>query len=210
MDMDNIRTEDRWHVVARCLEYEGELRAAFLRVVLVAAFYGAQLLHFSVFAQRTEAEQMFHRQSTYVAAGWLFVSLAVLVALTRHWLPRWLKYVTVGVDLILLTLIAAIGSGPNSPIVVVFWVVVALAALRCNLGLIWFGTIGAMAAYLCLVGLRDPVWFDAEHVTAPIEQVVVHLSLAGAGLVAGQLVRMMRQVTADVFARQSTKQEDPS
>jgi hypothetical protein len=208
--MDDICREDRWLIVGRRLEYEGELRAAFLRAVLVAAFYAAQLLHFSVFAQRTEAEQMFHRQSTYLAAGWLFVSLAVLVALTRHWLPSWLKYVTVGVDLSLLTLIAAIGSGPDSPIVVVFWVVIALAALRCNLGLIWFGTIGAMAAYLCLVGMRDQVWFDAEHETAPIEQVIVHLSLAGAGMVAGQLVRMMRQVTDEVFARQASKQENPS
>jgi hypothetical protein len=67
-----------------------------------------------------------------------------------------------------------------------------------------------MAAYLSLVGMRDPSWFDAEHVTAPIEQVIVLLSLAAAGLVVGQLVRMMRQVTEEVFTRQISNPERTS
>lgn len=208
--MDSTSNDDRWHVVSRWLEYEGELRSALLRVLLVAVFYTAQLLHFTMFAEWNEAEQLFHRQATFLAAGWLFVSLAVLVALTRHWFPKWLKFLTVGVDLILLTLLAGFGSGPASPLVFVFWVIIALAGLRCDLTLIWFGTIGAMAAYLSLVGMRDPGWFDAEHVTAPIEQVIVLLSLAAAGLVVGQLVRMMRQVTEEVFARQISSPERTS
>ena len=208
--MEKTRSDDRWLVVSRWLEYEGELRVALLRIVLVAAFYAAQLLHFAVFSERTEAQQVFHRQVTFVAAGWLFVSLAVLVALTRHWLPSWLKFVTVGVDLALLTLLAALGAGASSPLVYVFWVVIALAGLRCNLPLIWFGTLGAMVAYLVLVGMSDPVWFDADHTTAPIEQIVVQLSLAAAGLVVGQLVRMVRQVTEEVFARPSNSQPSNS
>ncbi|MDX1927976.1 MAG: hypothetical protein SFV81_15735 [Pirellulaceae bacterium] len=200
--MEETRSDDRWLVVSRWLEYEGELRAALLRIVLVAAFYGAQLLHFAAFSERSDADQVFHRQATFVAAGWLFVSLAVLVALTRHWLASWLKFVTVAIDLVLLTLLAALGSGAASPLVFVYWVLVAMAGLRCNLPLIWFGTLGAMLAYLVLVGMRDPVWFDANHATPPIEQMVVHLSLAAAGLIVGQLVRMVRQVTEEVFARQ--------
>ena len=152
--MDNTRSDDRWLVVSRGLEYEGESRAALLRVVLVAIFYGAQLLHFTVFAQPTEVEQIFHRQATLVAAGWLCVSLAVLVMLTRRWLPNGLKFATVGIDLILLTLLAALGSGPGSPRVYVYWVVIVLAGLRGNLALIWFGTIAAMASYLFLVAMR--------------------------------------------------------
>ena len=89
-------------------------------------------------------------------------------------------------------------------------VVIALAGLRCNLALIWFGTIAAMAAYLFLVAIRDPVWFDAEHSTAPIVQLMVHLSLAATGLIVGQLVRMMRQVTDEVFARQPFNSERPT
>lgn len=203
-------SDNRWAVVSRWLEYEGELRSALLRIVLVAAFYAAQLLHFIVFAERTEAAQLFQRQATFVAAGWLFVSLAVLVALTRHWLPSWLKYVTVGLDLVLLTLLAALGSGAASPLVHVYWVVITLAGLRCNLALIWFATVGSMAAYLILAGLKDPVWFDADHATAPIDQIVVHLSLAAVGLIVGQIVRMMRQVATEVFAKQFSSQEERS
>ena len=64
-----------------------------------------------------------------------------------------------------------------------------------------------MVAYLILVAMRDPVWFDANHVTPPIEQLVAQVSLAAAGLVVGQLVRMTQQVTEEVFARQSSEQE---
>lgn len=206
--MEQTQSDDRWIVVARWLEYEGELRSALLRIVLVAAFYAAQLLHFAVFSERSEAEQIFHRQATFVAAGWLFVSLAVLVALTRHWLPRWLKFATVSIDLVLLTLLATLGSGSSSPLVFVYWVVIALAGLRCNLALIWFGTIGAMVAYMFLVATRDPVWFDANHATAPIEQITALLSLAAAGLVIGQLVRMVRQVTEEVFSRHTSSKEE--
>jgi hypothetical protein len=205
--MAKTQSDDRWRVVSRWLEYEGELRAALLRIVLVAAFYCAQLLHFAVFSEPTAAQQEFHRQATFIAAGWLFVSLAVLVALTRHWLPSWLKFVTVAIDLVLLTLLATLGSGASSPLVFVYWVMIALAGLRGNLPLIWFGTVGAMGSYLILVAMRDPVWFDADHVTAPIEQMVVQLSLAAAGLIVGQLVRMVRQVSEDVFAHQSSSQE---
>lgn len=208
--MDSTGRDERWHVVSRWLEYEGELRSALLRVLLVSAFYTAQLLHFTAFAERNEADQTFHRYATFLAAGWLFASLAVLVALTRHWFPRWLKFMNVGVDLILLTLLAGLGSGPNSPLVFVFWVVIALAGLRCDLSLIWFGTIGSMTAYLSLVGMRDPIWFDAEHVTAPIEQVIVLLSLAAGGLIVGQLVRMMRHVTDEVLTRQVSNSERTS
>lgn len=208
--MDSTGKDERWHVVSRWLEYEGELRAAFLRVVLVAVFYTAQLIHFGVFAGRNAAEQLFHRQATFLAAGWLFVSLAVLVALTRHWFPNWLKFLTVAADLGLLTLLAAFGSGPASPLVFTFPVVIALAGLRCNLRLIWFGTLGAMAAYLSLVGITDPSWFDAEHSTAPIEQMIVLMSLAAVGVIVGQLVRMCRQVTEEVFTRSPNNSEKTS
>lgn len=205
--MESSDKDDRWRIVSRWLDYEGELRSALLRVVFVAAFYAAQLFHFGVFSERSETEQIFHRQATFLAAGWLFVSLAVLVALTRHWFPKWLKFVTVTTDLILLTLLAEFGSGAQSPLVYVYWVVIALAGLRCDLTLIWFGTIGAMAAYLSLVGMQDPKWFDADHATAPIEQLVALLSLAATGLVIGQLVRMMRQVTEDVLSRTTNNSE---
>ncbi len=149
---------------------------------MVASFYAAELLHFGVFAERTDAVETFHRQVTYIAAGWLLVSLAVLVAVTRNWLPGWFKFLTSALDVTLLTLVCAIGSGPASPLAMAFPLAVLLAGLRGSLSLILSTTLIAMGAYESLVGLRDPVWFDAEHVTSPIQQIVAHLVIAVAAL----------------------------
>ncbi len=193
--MEPRADDELQRIISIWLEYEGELRAALARVVLVACCYAAQLLNFMVFAERTEASVLFHRQATYVAAGWLFVSLAVLVALTRQWFPKWFKYVTQSVDIALLTLLAWLGTGPNSPLIAMYFVLIVLAALRCNLTLLWYGTLGAMVGYLILVAVDDPKWFDADHATSPIEQIITHLALGATGILSGQLVRMVRQVT---------------
>jgi hypothetical protein len=194
---------ERWrHTTSRWLEYEGEMRVALLRAVLVAAFYSVQLLHFLVFAQRTAAEQTFHRQATYLAAIWFFVSLAVLVALSRQWLPRGLKYVTSGLDLVLLTAMAALGSGPASPLVYGFGLLIALAGLRGSVPLVWCVTVGAMLGYMGLVGVRDDHWFDSVHVTPPVEQMIVELTLAAMGVAISQLISVTRRVSDEMLARQ--------
>ena len=201
--MDPKTDDERHRLIGIWLAYEGELRAALARVVLVACCYAAQLLNYTVFAERTEVAVQFHRQATYVAAGWLFVSLAVLVALTRRWLPVWLKYLTQSIDVVLLTLLASLGSGPQSPLVTMYFVLIAFAALRCDLVLLWYGTLSAMAGYLFLVALNDPKWFDPDHTTPLIEQMVTYLALGATGVIAGQLVRMMLQVTEGQSMRQA-------
>lgn len=198
---EDLRSQWR-HTTSRWLEYEGELRAALLRVVLIAAFYAVQLLHFLVFSQRSETEQLFHRQATYLAAAWFFVSLGVLVALSRQWLPRGLKYATAGLDVVMLTGIAAIGNGPASPLVFGFGLLIALSGLRGSLPLVWFVTLAAMLAYMVLVGLRDEHWFDAVHATPLVEQIVVELSLASTGIVVGQLVRLPRRLGDEMLKLQ--------
>lgn len=194
------------HIASRWLEYEGELRVGLLRVLLVSAFYAAQLTHFLFLSDRSDADQLFHRQVTYLAAAWLFVSLVVLVGLSRQWLPFWLKYATAAFDLTLLTAMAAVGSGPTSPLVYVFGLLIALAGLRGSLKLIACATIGSMLAYCGLVGLADEKWFDANHATPPIVQMVVQLSLAATGIVVGQMVRMIRQVLGETVERQRLQQ----
>lgn len=190
-----------WSVAARWLEYEGELRVAVLRVLLVAAFYTVQLIHYLFFCDRSPAEQIFHRQASYLSASWLFVSLAVLVVVSRYWLPRALKYLSATADLLLLTAAAALGNAASSPLVQVLGLLIALAALRGSLPLVWFATIGSMLSYLWLVGLKDERWFDAVHATPPVQQMVVLLTLAAIGIATGQLLRMIRQVTQETITR---------
>jgi hypothetical protein len=195
------------YTTRRWLEYEGELRAALLRVLLIAAFYAVQLTHFLFLSQRSEAEQLFHRQATYLAAAWFFVSLGVLVALSRQWLPPGMKYVTAGLDVAMLTGIAALGTGPASPLVFGYGLLIVLAGLRGSVPLVWFVTLAAMIGYYGLVGLIDKHWFDAVHTTPLLEQIVVELSLAATGIAVGQLVRLPRRLGEEMLKLQSSLAE---
>ncbi len=166
-----------------------------LRVGFVALFYALQLVHYSCFAERNDADILFQRQVTWLAAGYLCVSLGVLVALRQRFFPDALKFVTCGFDVCLLTVAAAIGAGPDSPLMVGYFVIIAMAALRFSLPVIWMATLGSMAGYLLLVGRVDSTWFDAEHTTPVIQQLLMFAGLGATGVAVGQVVRMMRQAS---------------
>lgn len=178
-----------WYITRRWQSYAGEIRAAILRVALVATFYAVQLTHHFFFAEESAQELLFHRQATYLAAGWLLVSLAVLVALRQRFFPEHLKFVVTGVDIILLTIGAGLGAGPSSPLIGCFFLIIAMSTLRLSLNLAWFATIGSLLGYIFLVGKVDTTWFDSDHTTAPVQQLITLCSLSAAGIIAGQVIR---------------------
>jgi hypothetical protein len=196
--------ERQWFIVGRWQEYEGEGRANLLRIFAIGAFYLVQLIHFYGFAARDAAQIAFHQKATAVAVAWTMVALAVMLCLRRQIFPAALKYASAGCDLLLLTALASLGAGPHSPLVLVYFLIVALAALRFSLGLVWFSTLGAMAGYWLLVGLADARgsrWFDDQHAVAPVEQLATLLSLAMTGLVIGQVVRRVKALAAEYAQR---------
>jgi hypothetical protein len=101
----------------------------------------------------------------------------------------------------LLTALASLGSGPASPLVLGYGLIIAMAALRFSLGLVWFSTASSLLGYLSLVGLVDKTWFDSQHVVPPLTQLVTLLSLALTGVVIGQVVRRVRLLAADYADR---------
>ncbi len=197
---------DRSYVIHRWLEYEGELRAGLLRVLLITAFYAVELFTFLTADQVNETAQQFHRQATYLSAAWLLVSLVALIAIGRQWLPAGLKYFTCGFDVALLTSVAWFGSGANSPLVILYALLIVMAGLRGSLPLIWFATIGATIGYVALLNLPEPPLQRTEDAIAarhvkPIAVCVVVLAIVASGVVTGQLVRMVRQVVSEVYLR---------
>ena len=58
------------------------------------------------------------------------VPLAVRVALDREFFPRSMKFVTTLVDIFLLTLVIGTGDGPRSPLVVGYFLILMVVALR--------------------------------------------------------------------------------
>ncbi len=190
-----------WFVTSRWSELEGELRAAVMRVVFVIAFYSVQLLHSWMFSDQSAAEALFQRQVTMIATGWLFISLIIMIAVMQCWFPPALKFLSSGCDVALLTAAAHIGSGPGSPLIPVYAVVIAMAALRFSLPLVWFTTLASLVGYLALVGAVDPTWFDPQHVTPPAQTLTTLLGLAAVGVTVGQIVRMCRRAAQQYASR---------
>lgn len=203
----SVATEKRqWFIASRWQEYEGESRANLLRIAAVGAFYIVELLRYYWF-EKTGAD--FHRQATMIAVAWTMVALAVMLCLRLRVFPASLKYVSTACDVVLVMALAALGDGPNSPIILVYFLIIAMAALRFSLGLVWFATIAGMLGYWFLVGLKDPKWFDADHIVAPTTQAITLLSLGLTGIIVGQVVRRVKWIASD-YAQRLAEAEKPA
>lgn len=197
-------SDRQWFIVGRWQEYDGEARANLLRIIAIGAFYVVQLIHYYFFTDQSEAVRAFHLRATAIAVAWSMIALAVRLCLRRQIFPAALKYCTTACDLLLLTGLASLAAGPHSPLVLAYFLIIAMAALRFSLGLVWFATLGAMAGYWLLVGIEDlktSRWFDATHAVAPVEQLITLVSLGLAGIVIGQVVRRVQAMAAEYATR---------
>jgi len=194
--------DDRqWFIVGRWHEYEGEARANLLRIVAIGAFYAVQLVHFYGFSKADPAQLPFQQRATAIAVAWTMLALAILLCLRLKMFPAALKYGSAACDVVLLTALASLGSGPTSPLILGYFLIIAMAGLRFSLGLVWFSTLASMAGYLALVGLVDKKWFDADHAVPPATQLVTLLSLALTGIVIGQVIRRVKTMATDYADR---------
>ena len=179
----------------RWQEYEGERRANLLRLLGIGAFYTVELINrrglrlgVLEFPPVAGADDRFHYSITALAVAWTMLGLGVMLALRRPTYPGWLKYVATLGDLALLTALLVVADGPRSPLVVVFFLLIALAGLRLDLLLVRLATIGAVAAYLYLNGFAR--WFTEREIGVPrYHQLVVLIALALTGVVLGQIIR---------------------
>ncbi|MGE0757805.1 MAG: hypothetical protein AB7F89_09880 [Pirellulaceae bacterium] len=196
------RSADRqWYIVGRWQEFGGEARANFVRIAAVAVFYSLQLVHFHLLAPADQRDVAFHRGATVLAVAGVFAALAVQLCLQRRVFPASLKYLSTALDVALISGLAALGDGAHSPMRLALFLVIALAALRFSLGLVWCTTLATMLSYLGLVGWSDAVWFDADHSVRPIEQLVTLASLALTGIVMGQVIRQVRLMAEEYDRR---------
>ncbi|HZL90416.1 MAG TPA: hypothetical protein VFB96_18770 [Pirellulaceae bacterium] len=205
-----VSGDREWFIVGRWQEYEGEARTNLLRIVAIGAFYGVELINFHLLQTPDAAFVAYHQKVTALAVAWTMVALAILLCLRRRVFPALLKYVSAGCDLVLLTALASLPhggaeasrEGPFSPLVAIYFLIIALAGLRFSLGLVWFSTLGAMLGYLALIGLvdmKDSRWFDEKHAVPPVVTLITLLALGMTGIVVGQIVRRIKGM-ADEYA----------
>ncbi|MFK7735299.1 MAG: hypothetical protein AB8B50_04675 [Pirellulaceae bacterium] len=202
-----------WHITSRWHSYEGEVRTAIVRLCLILALYATHLVNYFAFMVVSDSNAAFHRSITLLAAAGLAASLGVLVTLTQRYFPIQLKFVVTSLDALLIFTAALLGDGANSPVVVCLFVLIGLATLRYSLPLVWFTTLLSVACYFALIGVTDRTWFDENHATPVIEQMIFGCSLVAAGFVAGQSVRMTRSAAefyADRRAGSQPARNEPS
>lgn len=203
-----------WFIVARWQEFEGEATANLLRILGIAAFYAVELLNYHglrlgvLELPRVESiDRPFHYAVTALAVAWSLVSLGVLFCLRRRVFPGAMKFVTTACDLAFLTAILVIADGPRSPLVVGYFLLIALATLRFSLPLVRFATAGAMCGYLFVLGYAK--WFadPARHLRVErYEQLIFLLALGLTGIVLGQVIRRLRPV-AESLADRAARRE---
>lgn len=196
-----------WYIVGRWREYEGETRANLLRVVGIAAFYLVELANYrgfqlGGFAMPRVVDRRFHLAVTAVAVAWTMLALGVQLCLSRRIFPATLKFVSTGADILLMTCVLAVSNGPKSPLVVGYFLILALAALRFSLELIWFATAGSMLGYVVLLGHAK--WFVPEHGVPRYHEIMFLLALGLTGITLGQVLRRVRTMAEDYAARRET------
>ncbi len=195
----------QWYIVSRWLAYEGESRANVLRLVGIAAFYVIELINYHGlnlgFIELPQVvDAAFHRTVTALALGWAVASLIVLYCTSHRFFPDWLKFISTGLDLVFLTFVLVVASGPSSPLVVGYFLLIGLSSLRFSLPLIWFATIGSMAGYLILLGYAK--WYAVELRVPRYHQLIVLLAMALLGIIIGQVIRRVRGIATDFALRQ--------
>ena len=194
----------QWFIVGRWQEYEGESRANTLRIVCVGVFYIVELINYyglrlGVFEMPEVTEKSYHQAVTALAVAWTALGLGVLYCLSNRFLPRVLKFASTGCDLLLLTLILIVASGPKSPMVVGYFLLIGLSTLRFNLPLVRFTTVGAMIGYLCVAAHAR--WFATDLRVPRFHQIIVLLALGLTGIVLGQVIRRVRHLAREYADR---------
>jgi hypothetical protein len=199
-------TSDRWDQVRRVEEWAGEVRVNLIRLTGIVLFYGRHLVEYLLAGPDAPVRGVYHLRVTWIAGAWAAGVLLVRYQLGRRVVSRGLKYATTVLDLFLVTLLCTLAGGPRSPLVLLLFLVVAMAPLRLCLRLVYATTAGAILAYLAILAIYawGKIGYEKYYATPELriprsEEAVHVLALLVAGLLAGQAVRQARRV-ADGYA----------
>jgi len=207
--MSNMPLEEKtsWDDARRLEAFAGEARVNRVRVAAIIVFYARHMV--DMYIQRGNAAlQPYHTRVTLIVLAWSLFSAYLHWMLVRRQVAPALKYAAVIWDLAMVTLLAmaaGVNGGPRSPLLLLYFVIIASASLRLDLPLVWTATLGAMAAY-CLVLMHYAWWlvgwnryYSPDGATLRIPRStegIFLLALGTAGLMAGQVVRQARRLVA--------------
>jgi hypothetical protein len=193
----------RWADARRLEAWAGEARVNLIRALALVVFYGQHLLNVYAFRDDPTIRGVFHAEVTCIVVAWAAAVFVLYLCLSRRWVPPALKFVASFWDLLMVTALVMVSpDGPRSPLVLLYFVVVAAAPLRLSLPLVSATTLGAIAAAVLALGqyvLLRVGWdrYYAAESTFRISrtaEIIFLLTLGTAGVLGGQMVRQARRL----------------
>jgi hypothetical protein len=199
-------TTQRWEDARRLEAWAGEVRVNLIRAAALVAFYAHHLVNVYLIpheaAVQSDLRGNFTILVTAVVLAWAGAIFVLYFCLSRRLVPPALKYVATAWDLAMITALLMIRDGPHSPLIFLYFLVIAAAPLRLSLPLVYVATLGAMGAATLMMGhyvfieVGRENYYDLHkpYGVARTAEVIFLLSLGVAGLFAGQVVRQARRL----------------
>ncbi len=214
-----------WQVTGRWIQFRAEGRINSLRLAGIAVFYLIHLFHylevtghfpsfgiFQISAAEEGVVDDYHLQVTLLALAWTGLALFVHLCLLQPYYPRWLGPLVTVADVILLTAVLYVSAGPRSPLVAVYFLLLTLAAIRCDIWIVQLATIAASLGYLALLAsARWPAVFGHvgwEQTVPRYQQLITLATIVLTGICLGQLLRSL-PLTAESYRQQVKCGETP-
>lgn len=194
MQMESYQNDFRWYATQRLACIDAEYRLAWFRLALIGIYLAVHYWIYSTLAQPSPIAAEFHERLPWYCGVWCIVSFAVIASYHLKWFPTASSFLVVLADIANLTVIASQNGGPNSVVVTCYFVILLTTVLRCNVWLVLVATLFSTFAFLSLVGMTDPIWFDEHHAVPVSVTVITSLSLLSCGAIGGWIVTRIRWI----------------
>ncbi len=160
-------------------------------LIALSLFYANHLFAYAVLQASGETRE-FHYFVTGLAFVWAAAATLFQYLVRRPHCGAAAIYGWAGMDVLLFTCLLMVADGPNSTILFAYLILVAGAALRFRVALVWFVTLLCMAAYLALVA--DAFW-HRPHLMPPTKGMLPFLlGIMTMGLIGHFLLGRLRKL----------------
>ena len=200
--MSKTQSQD-WDQSLRPEAWAGEIRVNLIRLAAIVLFYGRHLIEWFLAAANAPIRGRYHLAVTGLVLLWTVLALLLHGWLSRRYFEPWMKYLAIAVDGLMITLLCILAGGPRTPLVLVYFGLIASSPLRLSIRAVYFATAVAMISYLILLGHYAwyQIGFRRYYATPELrlprsEEIITLLAMLVCGLFAGQVVRQIRRIAA--------------
>jgi len=163
--------------------WRGDVKGNNIRFIALILFTINELVNFHFFHI---IEPRLHFLSLFVLLIWFVAAVDFHFILNRHWIPKWASYLMPTVDLLLLSWLLYFLDGPKSPLVSIYFLIIALAAIRFNPLVVLYTGLFACLSYGGIVFLSQSS--NPQNMVPAYHSIILVLSLFLMGLIESHVV----------------------